>query len=383
MRKLLMIPGPTNVPDRVMQAMLTPVINHRGEEFHELYRRIQTNAQKVFETKNEIVVISGSGTAGVDAAVDCILQSGETAVVPSFGEFSGRLGDSARYTGAKVVSPQSELGSVPTLEEVDAAMGSGGKVKALCVVLNETSTGITWRKLRELKELASAHGALFVVDAISCLGGESLPVDKLGIDICITGSQKCLAAPPGLVILSFSEEAKRAMSEIKPRTQYFDIPKYFKFAEHGETPSTPAIPLFFALDESLKMVLEEQLENRIKRHTSCAEAFYDAFEYMGLKAFALSREFRSHTVIGIMYPPGIDDKMFRTTLDEKFGVVVAGGFGKLKGSMFRVGSMGEINEASVISTISGVAQTMSLLGYRCDATEAISVASRKFREEKE
>ena len=376
-----MIPGPTNVPDRVMKAMLTPIINHRGEEFHELYRRIQANAQRVFETKNEIVVISGSGTAGVDAAVNSILQAGDTAVVPVFGEFSGRLGDSARYTGATVVTPQAELGAVPKLDQVESAVAGGGKVKALCVVLNETSTGVTWRKLKELKEIASAHGALFVVDAISCLGGEELSVDRLGVDICITGSQKCLAAPPGLVILSFSNEAKKAMSGIKPRTQYFDIPKYFKFAEHAETPATPAIPLFFALDEALKMVVEEGLERRIKRHSRCAGAFYDAFESLGLKAFASQREFRSHTVIGIMYPPGIDDKKFRTTLDEKFGIAVAGGFGTLKGSMFRVGSMGEIDEASVTSTISGVAQTMNLLGYRCDATAAVSASSRSFTKE--
>jgi aspartate aminotransferase-like enzyme len=366
-----MIPGPTNVPDRVTNAMLTPMINHRGNEFHELYRRVRGNAQKVFQTSNEIVVLSGSGTAGVDAAMGSILAVGETAVVPNFGEFSGRLGDSATYTGAKVLRPAAELGDAPKLEEVENAMKSSGKVKALCVVFNETSTGVTWRQLKELSDLARKYDALFIVDAISVLGGEAVPVDELGADICIAGSQKCLSAPPGLVIVSSSSEAKKAMQGKVPRTQYFDLPRYFQFGEHDETPSTPAVPLFFALDEALKMVLEEGLENRFRRHEKCARAFYSAFEALGLKAFARS-EFRSHTVVGINYPPGIDDKKFRAMLDEKFGVVVAGGFGKLKGSMFRVGSMGEINERMITVTVSAVAETLSSLGINCDLSRALS-----------
>src|SRR5579875_3766269 len=322
MRKLVMIPGPTNVPDSVMNAMIAPTINHRSEEFHDLYRRVQSRSQEVFRTKNEIVVLSGSGTAGVDAAVGSVLKPGDVAVVPSFGEFSSRLGESASYTGATVIAPQSPLGTAPSLEQVDIAMRDAGRVKALCVVFNETSTGVTWRKLKDLKEIASKYGALLVVDAISVLGGESLPVDELGIDICIAGSQKCLAAPPGLVILSFSEAAKKAMSGIKPRTQYFDIPKYFKFAEHGETPTTPALPLFFALDEALKIIKEEGVEKRIRRHAICASAFYSAFEAIGLKPFAEHR-YRSNTVIGTLYPPGIDDGKFRTLLSEKFGILVA------------------------------------------------------------
>lgn len=368
-----MIPGPTNVSERVMQAMLTPVINHRSGEFHELYKRVKSSCQKVFQTNDEIVVLSASGTAGVDAAVGSILNEGETVVIPSFGEFSGRLGDSARYVGARVISPEANLGAVPTVEDVETAFKSTGKVKALCVVFNETSTGVTWRKLRELKEVASKYGALFVVDAISVLGGEAIPVEKLGIDICIAGSQKCLAAPPGLVIMSFSSEAKKAMSGIKTRNQYFDIPKYFKFAEHEETPSTPAIPLFFALDEALKEILEEGIERRLTRHKVCADAFYSGFESLGLKVFA-PREIRSNTVVGINYPAGIGDQEFRSLMDKKFGVLIAGGFGKLKGSMFRVGSMGMINETLVTTTLNAVGQTLRHFNFSCDTTSSLNVA---------
>lgn len=373
LRKLVMIPGPTNVPERVMQAMMTPMINHRSPEFHDLYKRIQTNAQKVFQTNDEIIVLSGSGTSGVDAAVGSVLQAGDTAIVPNYGEFSSRLGESAKYTGATVVSPEADLGSVPRLEDIEGAFQSAGKVKALCVVFNETSTGVTWRRLKELKEIASKHGALFIVDAISVLGGENVPVQELGIDVCIAGSQKCLAAPPGVVILSFSQDAKKAMTSIKPRNQYFDMSKYFKFAEHAETPATPALPLFFAIDEALKLVLEEGFEKRIKRHEICANAFYNAFDSIGLKGFAPT-EYRSRTVLGIKYPPGIKDDEFRTLLDKKFGILVAGGFGKLKGSMFRIGSMGLIDQTLVTVTVDAVGQSLRYLGYACDPNKALSVA---------
>ncbi len=368
-----MIPGPTNVPERVANAMIAPMINHRGEEFHKLYGSIRANAQKVFQTQNEIVVLSGSGTAGVDMAMESILNEGDSAVVPNFGEFSSRLGDSAAFTGAKVSRPDGEFGNAPELEKVDTAMNEVGRVKALCVVFNETSTGVTWRRLKELKELATKYGALFVVDAISVLGGEDIPVDKLGADICIAGSQKCLAAPPGLVILSFSEEAKKTSEKVKPRNQYFDVTKYFKFAEHNEIPSTPAVPLFFALDEALKMVIEEGLENRFGRHEICANAFYAAFAKLGLKAFA-KEEFRSRSVIGINYPTGIDDKSFRAFLDEKYGIQIAGGFGKLKGSMFRVGSMGEINPALVTLAVDAIGQSLKSFGFKGDPSAALSIA---------
>lgn len=374
-----MLPGPTNVSDRVLQAMLNSIINHRGEEFHNLYRRIRAGCQEVFQTKNEIVVLSASGTGGVDAAVGSILNSNDSVVVPSFGEFSSRLGESASYSGAKLISPVAELGHVPTLDEIDNAMRSIRKPKALCVVYNETSTGITWRQLKELKEIASKYGALFIVDAISVLGGDELPVDKLGVDICIAGSQKCLAAPPGLAILSFSDDAKRTMSTIKPKNQYFDIPRYFKFAEHDETPSTPSLPLFFALDEALKIIQEEGMEKRIRRHAICAGAFYSAFESIGIPAFADSR-FRSNVVIGISYPKGVDDTKFRSTLSNKFGVLVAGGFGKLKGSMFRIGSMGDIDSAIVSTTVGACVQALNVSGYPCDASKALLSAWNELKQ---
>jgi aspartate aminotransferase-like enzyme len=373
MRKLVMLPGPTNVSPRVMNAMLNSIINHRGEEFHELYRKLRSGIQEVFQTQNEIVVLSASGTGGVDATAGSLFSEGDSVVVPEFGEFSSRLGDSVRYTGANVIAPQAELGKAPSVQEIEKAMQEAVKPKALCLVYNETSTGVTWRELESLGRIAKEYGALFIVDAISVMGGDELPVDKLGIDVCIAGSQKCLAAPPGLVLLSFSQKAKEAMTQKKPRTQYFDMPRYFKFAEHDEIPSTPSLPLFFALEQAIDTIREEGMEKRIKRHSVCANAFYSAFRSIGLSPLA-EEKYRSNVVLGIKYPPGVEDAKFRSLLSNRFGVIIAGGFGKLKGSMFRIGSMGDIDASMVCVTIESAAEALKISGYDCEPSKALSSA---------
>jgi aspartate aminotransferase-like enzyme len=374
-----MLPGPTNVPERVMNAMLTPIINHRGSEFARLYRSVEDGCKNLFQTTNQVLILSASGTGGVDASISSILGPGDSVVVPVFGEFSSRLAESATYAGADTESPTAELGTAPEPEEVEKAMKKLVKPKALCVVYNETSTGVTWRSLSRLKAIADKYGSLFVVDAISVLGGDELPVDKLGVDICIAGSQKCIAAPPGLVLVSLSDRAKRAMESVKPKSQYLDLGKYLKFAERGETPFTPALPLFFALEEALRIIQEEGMDKTIKRHASCAKAFYSAFEAMGVRPFP-NEDNRSHTVLCMRYPPGIDDGKFRTLLDQRFDVLIAGGFGKLKGKTFRVGSMGEINESLVTRTLIAIAQALNHQGYRCDEFNAVSSAWQSFKE---
>ena len=370
-----MLPGPTNVSDDVIGAMSMPFINHRSKEFAALYSRIREKSQSLFQTSNEIVVMSGSGTVGIDAALNSVLQNGDISVAPAYGEFSSRIGDSAKFSGASVIAPASALGSVPSLEAVEKALDSADSRvrKALCVVYNETSTGVTWRKLKELKDIATNHEALFIVDAISIMGGDELPVDKLGIDICITGSQKCIAAPAGLAILSVSENAKKRMNSVGPRSQYLDLNKYLESSKRGELPYTPALPLFYALDRALERVLDEGLDQRFLRHRLCSDAFYSAFESIGLTVLA-NRETRSRTVLGIVYPKGIDDNMFRDLLADRFGVLVAGGFGELKGKMFRIGCMGEVNPEIVTATINSVVGALNVCGYECDSTKALNAA---------
>jgi len=357
-QKLIMLPGPTNVSDRVMHAMLGPIINHRGDAFRELYKGILEKERHLFQTEGEVLVLSSSGTGGVEAAVWNIIRPGDTAVIPVVGEFSTRLADTVELAGGKAVRVSSEFGKVPSLDQLAAAMEAQGKFRALFLVHNETSTGVTAPYVQEATELARGHGAFAVIDAISSLGGYAIPVDKWGVDMCITGSQKCIAAPPGLALLSVSQRVVDYLKASPPKTRYFEIPRYLEYGANGETPFTPALPLFYALDEALKELLEEGLSNRVQRHDRMSALLYDGLAKQGFGPVA-EKSVRSKTVVASYYPQGVDDSKFRKALARDKGVVIAGGFGPFKGKVFRVGCMGKINESIVETTLKAIAETMT------------------------
>jgi aspartate aminotransferase-like enzyme len=377
-RKLIMLPGPTNVPERVLNAMIKPVINHRGPEFRKLYRSIIEKAKLVFETSGDIVIFSSSGTGGVEASVVNIVRRGDNVVIPTFGEFSGRLAEQITLAGGNAIRVDAPLGSIPTPDEIEEAVRRAGSVKAIYVVYNETSPGATYRQLKEVSDIASKYGAFMIVDAISILGGDELPQDKWNIDIVVAGSQKCLSMPPGLALLGVSERVRRYIQKNPPPTAYFNIVRYIEYGERGETPYTPSIPLFYALEEALEMVLEEGLNNRIRRHRVTAEAFYEGLMSIGLKPFVKPNA-RSNVVISIEYPSGVDDKTFREELDQKFGVVVAGGFGELRGRIFRIGNMGEVSRYHVLTTLNAIGAVLNLKGFKVDVEKMISIAENKLK----
>ena len=357
-----MLPGPTNVPNRVINAMLTPMINHRSEDFRKLYKDIVSKTQKVFETENDIVVLTTSGTGAVETSVVNLIKKDDVVIIPVNGEFSTRLADLIDNYGGKTVRINSPYGQNPPIEKIQEAFEKNSKVKALYVVYNETSTGTTLRYLSKLGDICKAHGAFFVVDAVSILGGDELPVDKWNVDICFTATQKALAAPPGIAPISVSKEAKKYMIENPPASQYLNLKRYFKYYNDSfETPFTPAVSLFYAYQEALNIIIEEGIQNRIERHRKCASAFYSGLEALGFTPFADANS-RSNVVIAVNYLPGIDDKRFRELLSSKFKVLVAGGFGELKGKVFRVGCMGEVSSYHVMRTLSAISSSMSILG---------------------
>ena len=374
---LVMLPGPTNVPNRVLRAMLKPVIGHRGPEFRELHERIVENARYAFQTEGDVFVLTCSGTGGVACALENILRPGDKAVVTSFGVFGERMAETARRRGAEVLEVKAEWGKVPDLGQVEGAL-RGRDVRAFCVVYNETSTGATVRELAKMCELAKDHGALVIVDAVSILGGDVLPVDKWGIDICITGSQKCLACPPGLALVSVGEEAWKAIEENPNRPFYFDLVRAREFwTKRHETPFTPAVPLFYALDEALIMLREEGLEARIERHARCARAFYSALEALGLRAFP-DPACRSNTVIAIEVPEGLDPHALRARMRDEHGVLIAGGMGKMRDRLLRIGCMGVISAREVIRTVAALGNSLNELGHEADVGEALRAVRRTF-----
>jgi aspartate aminotransferase-like enzyme len=368
MEYLVMLPGPTNVPNRVMNAMLSPIINHRSDDFRTLYKSIIEKTQKLFQTESDIVLLSSSGTGAVESSVVNLIKKGDKVVIPVNGEFSTRLADLIDSWGGQAIRIQSQFGENPPYEQFEQVFDEHKDIKAIYAVYNETSTGTTIRYMDKLGDLCAKHGCFFIADSVSILGGDELPTDKWNIDI---------AAPPGVSPISVSPKAKKYIQDNTSPILYFNLKRYFKFyQEHFETPFTPALPLCYAYNEALDMIFEEGLDRRIERHRQCADAFYTGLGSMGLTPFAKS-DARSNVVIAVNYLPGVDDKKFRDLLSNEFKVLVAGGFGNLKGKVFRIGSMGEVSKYHVIRTLSSVESALEILGLDVPS-DSVNKALEKF-----
>ncbi|MEM3736834.1 MAG: alanine--glyoxylate aminotransferase family protein [Candidatus Bathyarchaeia archaeon] len=360
---LLMVPGPTGIPARIMAAMSRPMMNHRGPAFRNLYQRILENLKYAFQTKNDVYPLTCSGTGGVEFAVGNLISRGDKVLTIVSGLFGERMREAIVRYGGDPVTLESEWGSAPTTQKIEAALESGKDVKAIALVYNETSTGVTLRDLPAIGKIARKRDLFLIVDGISILGGDYLPIDEWNIDMCIAGSQKCLACPPGISMVSVSERAYEAAAKNNQRPFYFDLISHREFKGKMETPFTPAVSLFYALDEALIWLKEETLERRIERHKACAEAFYRSFERAGLK-FVAEKGLRSHTTIAVYTPEGVEDAKLREVMRGKYGVIVGGGAGKLKGKTFRIGSMGAVSTPQVLTTVRAVLMALKDLGYQ-------------------
>ena len=373
-----MLPGPTNVPERVTRAMFTHMINHRSKDFVKLYTDVVEKSQKVFDTKGDIIALSASGTGAVEASVVNLIKKGDKVIIPVNGEFSSRLATMLEWQGANVIRLTTPFGENASFDQVKEAFDNNKDVKAFYVVWNETSTGTMVKYLDKISKLTSRNDSYYVVDGVSIIGGEELHMDKWGIDVCVTGAQKALAAPPGISPIAISPKAKKFMIANPPPTFYFNLARYFKYYDDTkETPFTPALPLLYAYREALDIILEEGMEARVKRHRTCSDALYSGLSAMGLTPFA-KEDARSTVVIALNYLNGLEDKTFRSTLSEKFRVLVAGGFGDLKGKVFRVGCMGEVHKYHVMRTISAISSTLDMMGYKTNP-EALKVAEEKLK----
>ena len=377
-RLLIMLPGPTNVPDRVMRAMIKPIIGHRTEAFHKLYEEIREKLKYVFQTEGDVYALTCSGTGGVYCSISNTIKPGDKVLVPDYGFFTNRVREKVVERGGKLIDPKLEWGSAPTKALIEEIFEKE-KIDVVIIVHNETSTGVKVVDLPEICRVAKEHGALTIVDAVSILGGDELPVDKWNIDICVTGSQKCLACPPGLALISVSEDAWKAIKRVENRPYYFDLLRVKSYYdEKREHPFTPALPIMFALNEALQIIVEEGLEKRFERHKRCAKAFYSAFEAMGM-SFIPKPEFRSNTVVAVKKPDEVNDIEVRSKLEKDYGVLVAGGLGEFKGKAFRVGCMGAISEFEVIATISAFESALLDVGYEIELGVGVKAARKSLK----
>jgi aspartate aminotransferase-like enzyme len=314
---------------------------------------------------------------GIECAIFNTVSEKDKVLVPVAGTFSKRMAEIARIAGANVVELPIQLGKAITPEKLKEALDIE-KPKIVCIVANETSTGAKIQELQKIGKIIDGHEAILIVDAVSMLGGDELLVDKWKIDICVAASQKCLACPPGVAIISVNEKAWEKIKKTERKSFYFDLLRYKKyFEEKKEIPFTPALPLFFALEEGIKMIMEEGLKKRIERHKICAKAFYKAIEKIKLSFFP-EKKFRSVTTIAVNNPKGITDEKIRKIMKEKYGVVIAGGMGETAGKIFRIGNMGIVSKKEVIYTIAALENTLKELGHEVENGVGITTAEKVF-----
>ncbi len=368
---LLMMPGPVPVAPRVLRAMSKPMINHRGAEFSAMYDDCCEILADVFRTKNDIFILSGSGTAAMEAAVGCTVGKDDVVIALENGKFGERFKDiAARY--GKVNALENDWGSSFDLDEVEKKLEEGAK--AITLVHNETSAGIQ-NPAKEIGRLAKKHDALFIMDGVTTLGGDTVQTDDWGVDIAVVGSQKCLAAPPGLSMISVSERAFEAMEKKESLPYYLDLKACRKSSKKSQTPYTPAIPLFFGLQEALHIVKEEGMEARIKRHATGARAIRAAADAMGIEMFPQLNKYShySNTVTAMRSPAGISSDDIKKDMIAR-GITIAGGQAHLKGKIFRIGSMGNVQPKDIILTIQELGVVLKNRGVISDIGAGVEAA---------
>jgi len=340
--RLLLGPGPSAVHPRVLRTMSTALVGYLDPEWLSLMDEEQALLRAVFQTKNTLTFpISGTGSAGMETAFCNFVEPGDTVVIGCNGYFSERMCEMARLYGADVKRIEKSWGDVFTQEEVEAALAANKPVKLFALIHAETSTGAL-QPLEGMGEIAHRHGALLLVDCVTSLSGTPLKIDEWGIDLAFSASQKCLGCPPGLSPFTAGDQAVEILHRRKNRVPnwYLDLTlleKYWnKERVYHHTPSTT---LHYGFREGLRLVLEEGLEDRWVRHRAIAEYLSEKMEALGLKLF-VRREHQLPSLTTVCVPDGADDAAVRTRLREAYNIDIGGGFGPLKGKIWRVGLMG-------------------------------------------
>ncbi|WP_462316389.1 pyridoxal-phosphate-dependent aminotransferase family protein [Methanobrevibacter sp.] len=375
---LLMLPGPTTVHPRVLSAMSQAVVNHRSAKYGAILTETTELMSKVFQTPNKSYLLTGSGTAAMEAGVANTVAPGEKILNVVGGKFGERLYKISQTHGIEAKELAVEWGTAVDPKAIAEALDEDEDIKAVTVIHNETSTGVA-APIEEIGKVMKNYDALYIVDTVSSLAGDEVNVEKFGIDVCFTGSQKCLAAPPGMAAITLSDDAWAAVDKVETNTFYLDLKAARKSGDKvpPETPYTPSVSLTYAMNEALKMVMEEGLENRVARHHKAAKASVEAVKALGLELFA-DEAVSSATVTAVKMPDGITDADFRGTTRDKYGVELAGGQDHLKGNIFRIGHMGNISYKELTQTFAAIGMTLKGLGVIDDAGAGVSSIAESY-----
>jgi len=380
-KRLLMGPGPSEVDPRVYRAMIQPVIGHMDALFLECLAQLQQMLRETFRTQNAITFpIAGTGSAGMEAALINFLEPGDEAAVVAGGVFAGRMCEIIERCGAKLTRIDNLWGTAADPDRVRQAV-RGKKLKLLAAVHSETSTGVC-QPLEPLRQIAQETGALLMVDTVSSLGGMPLEVDRWGIDICYSGSQKCLACPPGLAPITVGERAMEVLRRRRTPVQswYLDLGMVEKYwGPERSYHHTPPVNMLFGLHEALRLLQQEGLEASWARHRKSHLAFVAGLEALGLKMFVEDTAVRAWTVNTICVPEGVEDAKVRARLMERFQIEIAGGLGQLKGRIWRVGLMGLTATGwAVLLLLAALETVLAESGFGFDRGAGVAAAEKFF-----
>ncbi|MHB1419785.1 MAG: pyridoxal-phosphate-dependent aminotransferase family protein [Bacillota bacterium] len=375
-KQILLLPGPTPIPPRVLQAMCDPMINHRGPAFKDLLEEVTEGVKTIYQTRNDIVLLTSSGTGAMEAAVANFVSPGDKVIVASIGAFGERFFKICQIFGVEVDYIDFPWGTAINVEEISKRLKADkkGQIKAIFVQQNETSTGVL-NDIEKISQSRGDHPALLIVDAISGLSATDLQTDAWGLDVVLSGSQKAFMIPPGLATVSVSSRAWAAAERCTNRKFYFDLKAAKDSLASGQTPYTPAIPLIFGLREALKMMLEDGLEKIFTRHRLHRDMVRAAARGLGLELLA-DDSVASPSVTAIKPPAGLEASAIIGRMREKYNIILAGGQGVLKNKIFRIGHLGYVQATDLLAACSAIELVLRDIGVKVRLGSGVTAAQK-------
>ncbi len=376
---MLMIPGPTPVPEKVLLAMAKHPIGHRSGEFSQIIAETNENLKWLFQTKNHVLTLAASGTGTIEAAIINFLSAGDRVIVGSNGKFGERWAQIAKAYGLDVQIVSAEWGVPLNPDDIKEALeaDTDKQIKAVVITHSETSTGVL-NDLETINQHVKAHGeALIIVDAVTSLGSYNIPVDEWGLDVVGSGSQKGFMLPPGMGFVTASDKAWAAYEKATLPKFYLDLGKYKKAADKDSTPFTPPVNLYFGMKVALEMMRAEGLEEIFARHTRHKEAARAAMKALGLELFA--PDSNASPAVTSVVPQSVDAEKIRSIMKNRFDIALAGGQDHYKGKMFRMGHLGFVSDRDVLCAISALEATLLEMGHKTPGS-GVEAASERLRQ---
>lgn len=374
-KRQLRIPGPTPIPPQILRAGAQPMMGHRSGDFVELCKRVAAKVKTVFQTENDVFILTSSGTGALEAAVANTVSPGDQVLVLVSGVFGERFVKIANAYGAQVETIRCQFGHAIDPQTVTDALVKKPEIKVVFATHCETSTGV----VNDLEKIAEAvHSSpgdpLLVVDTVSSMGGIEFKTDKWGIDLVVSGSQKAFMLPPGLAFIGVSDRSWDIIEANQSPRFYFDLRAYRKSLPKGQTPFTPAVSLFYQLEEALAMMEAEGFANIYQRHLLMRDMVRAAVRALGLPLFVAEDNNASATVTSILGPQGLDVEALRKLLNQKYKLVLAGGQADLKGKIFRIGHMGFAEPTDMLAVLATLELGLVELGWKLEGGAAVRAA---------